>query len=436
MSQHKHSPFRLRITNDDRTIFRIALPALGALAADPLVSIVDTAFVGRLGAEPLAALGVVTGLFGLAFFVFNALAYASTPLIARAMGAGDREQAGRVASQALLLAMMLGVVGLVILEVAAPAMVRIMGASNDLESMAVGYLRIRGLALPAVLAITVGHGVFRGMADTKTPLYISLGFNLINLVLDPLLIFGFGLGLRGAAIASAVAQICGGVVFLWFISTGRTGLTISWSWPGWASMKVLLSAGSALTVRTLSLVTTFTLATAVVTRLGVNEIAGHQIAAQIWLFLALVVDSIAIAGQTLVAGHMGEGEGQRARQLADRMLVWGLSWGLTLAGVFWLLRNVLPGWFSPDPNVSAVAVAILPFVALTQPLNSIVFVLDGLLIGAEQFRFLAVAMMGATALTCGLLLMAASITAVWWALTFLMVARVIPMAVRYASAVS
>jgi len=199
---------------------------------------------------------------------------------------------------------------------------------------------------------------------------------------------------------------------------------------------VLLSAGSALTVRTLSLVTTFTLATAVVTRLGVNEIAGHQIAAQIWLFLALVVDSIAIAGQTLVAGHMGEGEGQRARQLADRMLVWGLSWGLALAGVFWLLRNVLPGWFSPDPNVNAVAVAILPFVALTQPLNSIVFVLDGLLIGAEQFRFLALAMIGATALTCGLLLMAASITAVWWALTFLMVARVIPMAVRYASAVS
>ena len=427
---------RFRLTEDDRTIFRIAIPALGALAADPLVSIVDTAFVGRLGAEPLAALGVVTGLFGFAFFLFNALAYASTPLIARAVGAGDRSDAGRVAGQALFLAAVLGFGGLVLLETAAPAMVRLMGASSDLETMSVEYLRIRGLALPAVLAITVGHGVFRGMANTKTPLYISLGFNLINLVLDPVLIFGFDLGLRGAAIASAVAQLCGGAVFVWFMASGRAGLKIPRGWPGLSSMRVLVSAGSALTVRTLALVTTFTLATAVAARLGVHEIAGHQVASQIWLFLALVVDSIAIAGQTLVAGHLGEGDGARARRLADRMLAWGLSWGIALAVAFWLLRNVLPGWFSSDPQVISVATTLLPFVALTQPLNSIVFVFDGILIGAEQFRFLAAAMVGAAVISCGLLLVAGSITAVWWALTVLMFARVVPMALRYASAVS
>lgn len=426
----------LRITPDDRTIFRIALPALGALAADPLVSIVDTAFVGRLGAEPLAALGVVTGLFGFAFFVFNALAYASTPLISRAIGAGDRKGAGEYAGQALFIAAVLGLVGVVILELLAPWLVRAMGAGAELEGAAVSYLRIRGLALPAVLAITIGHGIFRGMADTKTPLVVSIGFNVLNLILDPVLIFGFDLGLNGAAIASAVAQIAGGAAFLWLLLTGRAGLDIERRAHGLGAMRSLLGAGSALTVRTLALVSTFTLAAAVATRIGVAEIAGHQVASQIWLFLALVVDSIAIAGQTLVAGHLGEGDGAGARRLADRMLAWGLLWGIVLAAVFWLLRNVLPGWFTSDPDVAAVAVGLLPFVALSQPINSVVFVLDGLLIGAEQFRFLAAAMVGAAVVTCALLLMATTITAVWWALIVLMVARVIPMAIRYASAVS
>ena len=432
---HPPSAKSLRITADDRTIFRIALPALGALAADPLVSIVDTAFVGRLGAGPLAALGVVTALFGFAFFIFTALAYASTPLIARAVGRGDPEAAGRLVAQAMFIALALGITGLVILETAAPALVRMMGASSELETMSVDYLRIRGLALPAVLAITVGHGVFRGMANTRTPLFITLGFNLINLVLDPLLIFGFDLGLRGAAIASVVAQMVGGAVFVWFITTGRIGLRVPRAWPGLAAMKTLLSAGSALTVRTLSLVVTFTLAAAVATRLGVAEIAGHQIASQIWIFLALAVDSLAIAGQTLVAGRLGEGNGVEARRLADRMLVWGLVWGILLAILFWLTRNVLGGWFSDDPEVLAVVAMVMPFVALTQPLNSVVFVFDGILIGAQQFRFLAIAMVGAAVVTCGLLLLAGSIVAVWWALTILMFVRIVPMAVRYASAV-
>ncbi len=427
---------RLRITADDRAIFRIALPALGALAADPLVSIVDTAFVGRLGAEPLAALGVVTGLFGFAFFIFNALAYASTPLISRAVGSGDRQAAANYAGQALFVAALLGLVGVVILEALAPWLVRAMGAGADLEGPAVSYLRIRGLALPAVLAITVGHGIFRGMADTKTPLVVSVGFNLVNLVLDPVLIFGFDLGLNGAAIASVIAQMAGGAAFLWLLLSGRAGLDIERRAHGFGAMRSLLGAGSALTVRTLALVSTFTLAAAVATRIGTVEIAAHQVASQIWLFLALVVDSIAIAGQTLVANHLGEGDGRTARRLADRMLAWGVLWGVLLAIVFWLLRDTLPGWFTSDPEVAAVAMGLLPFVALTQPINSIVFVFDGILIGAEQFRFLATAMVGAAIVTCALLVMAGTITAVWWALVVLMVARVIPMAIRYASAVS
>ena len=274
------------------------------------------------------------------------------------------------------------------------------------------------------------------MGDTKTPLYVSLGFNLINLILDPILIFGFDMGLTGAAVASVFAQFVGGGVFLWLLLSGRSGIIIPRVIRGLSAMKALLGAGSALTLRTLSLVITFTVATSVATRLGVDEVAGHQVASQIWIFLALVVDSIAIAGQTLVAGHLGEGRGAVARRLANRMLVWGLIWGVFLAALFWSLRGVLPGWFTDDPGVIAVASVVLPFVALTQPLNSVVFVLDGIFIGAGQFRFLGLAMAGAALATCALLLMATSITAVWWALTFLMVARLIPMALRYASAVS
>ena len=147
---------RTRINDDDRTIFRIAIPALGALAADPLVSIVDTAFVGRLGGSALAALGVAIAVFSFAFFVFNALAYASTPLISRALGRGNPAEAGEYAAQALALAAIIGLIGVVVLELAAPVFVNAMGATSEIDGAAISYLRIRGLALPAVLAITVG----------------------------------------------------------------------------------------------------------------------------------------------------------------------------------------------------------------------------------------------------------------------------------------
>ena len=421
---------------DDRAIFRIAIPALGALAADPLVSLVDTAFVGRLGGNELASLGVATAVFFFGFFIFNALAYASTPLISRALGAGDPAKAGDYAAQALVIAAVLGLVALVVLELFAPAFVRALGGATEIEAEAISYLRIRGLAMPAILAITVGHGIFRGVGDTRTPLYVSLGFNVVNLVLDPILIFGFDLGLSGAAIASLVASLAGGAAFMWLLLKDRAGIVIPRRVESFDAMRAMLGAGSALTVRTLSLVITFTVATSVAARIGVAEVAGHQVASQIWIFLALVIDSVAIAGQTLVANHLGEREGAVARRLANRMLGWGFVWGVALAAVFWLMRDVLAGWFTADPAVIAVATSLIPFVALTQPLNSVVFVFDGILIGAGVFRFLAIAMVGAAIIAIGLLLAATTVVGVWWGLTFFMVARAIPMAIRYPAAIS
>lgn len=424
-----------RVNDNDRTIFRLAVPALGALAAEPLVALVDTAFVGRLGEESLAALGVVNGLLHLAFFVFIALAYASTPLIAAAIGAGDRDRAAVLAGQSILIAAALVVTGLLVIEVAAPQLVRLMGAATEVEESAVGYLRIRGLGLPALLGITVGHAVYRGLGDTRTPMFISLGLSLINVILDPILIFGLGWGLAGAGYASVVAQSSGAAAFAYLLITAHTGLRIRWIPPRWNDMRVLVSAGSALFVRTLVLVATLTVATASAARLGVTEVAAHQVAAQIWFFLSLVVDSLAIAAQNLVAVHLAS-DRATARRLSRRMLLWGVVWGILLAVLFWMLRDMLPGWFTSDRSVVVMAASLMPIVALSQPLNSLVFVLDGIMIGAADFRFLALAMTGAGVVTCVLLVSATSIGGIWSALVVLMVARLVPLAWRYVRVVT
>lgn len=419
-----------RITEDDRFIFRLAVPALGALAAEPLVALVDTAFVGRLGEEPLAALGVVTALLQLVFFVFIAISNAGTPLIARAVGAGDLSKASALVGQCLLLSAVMAVVGLPAVEAAAPLLVELMGAAPEVKGASADYLRIRALGLPALLVITAGHAVYRGVGDTRTPMYIAFGLSLINLVLDPVLIFGLGWGLAGAGIASVAAQTAGAGCFLYLLLTGRTGLAVRWTAPRWRHMAELVGAGSALFVRTLMLVVTFTAAAGAAARLGVTEVAAHQVAVQVLLFLSLVIDSIAIAAQNLVASRL-ETDRRAAGRLANRMLWWGFVWGLLLAAVFWLLRDALPGWFTNDPSVIAAAVALMPFVAATQPLNSLVFVFDGIMIGATDFTFMAVAMTGAAALTCTLIVLAGSLIGIWWALVALMAARLVPLAVRY-----
>lgn len=420
----------LRIRDDDRTISRLAFPALGALAAEPLVALVDTAFVGRLGEEPLAALGVVNGLLHLVFFVFIALAYASTPLIAAAIGVGNRDRAAALAGQAILIAAVLVLAGLLVVEIAAPQLVGLMGAAQEVKSSAVTYLRIRGLALPALLGITVGHAVYRGVGDTRTPMFISVAIGLINAILDPVLIFGLGWGLAGAGYASVVAQSTGAAAFGYLLHKGHTGISIRWTAPRWENMRELIGAGSALFVRTLVLVTTLTVATASAARLGVTEVAAHQIALQVLFFLSLVVDSVAIAAQNLVAANLIR-DRKRAGQLSSRMLVWGVAFGVFVAIVLWLLRGTLPSWFTPDRSVIAMTVSLMPFVALTQPLSSLVFVLDGIMIGAADFRFLALAMIGASTVTGVLLVTAGSMAGIWWALVVFMLARFVPLAWRY-----
>ncbi|PSQ91990.1 MAG: MATE family efflux transporter [Bacteroidetes bacterium SW_4_67_19] len=426
-------------TRYDRDILALAVPALGTLAVGPLVSLVDTAFVGQLGRVPLAALGVNASVFSLAFIVFNFLAYATTPRVASAYGRGDLEEAGRTVVQALMLATGLGLAATLVLEAGAPLILRAMGAGGDLMTPALRYLRIRALAGPAVLLVLAGHGAFRGYQDTRTPLYVSLALNAVNAALDPLLIFGLGWGLTGAATATAGAQWTGALGFLWLLlGRRREALGVVLEWPRLRALLPFMKAGWTLASRTLALTGTMALATAVAARVGTAEVAAHQVAAQCWSFLALVVDALAVAAQALVARYLGENQPGEARAVANRLLVMGGAVGAALGVGFWLTQPVLPALFTDDPATTRLLLAVVPFVALMQPLNALVFVGDGVFLGLEDFSYLAKAMVASAAGAAAVLLLVVplgwGLAGVWWGLVTLMALRLVTLGARYVRA--
>lgn len=422
--------------SDDRDILALAVPALAGLAADPLVSLIDTAFVGQLGRVPLAALGVNTSIFSMTFVIFNFLAYGTTPRVGRAVGEGNRAEAGRAVVRALTLAILAGVGALVGLQLLARPILQVMGASPEMMGPGLSYLRIRAMAGPAVLLITASHGAFRGYQDTRTPMVVTVGFNVVNASLDPLLIFVLDWGVAGAAAATAIAQWLGALVFLWLLLVRRReALGVRLQWPRLRSLVPFLKVGRDLLLRTGSLVGTMTLATAVAARVGVTAVAAHQVAHQLWLFLALVVDALAVAAQALASKHLGADDPATARAVSNRLFGWGLGVGAGLGLGFFLLRPVLPSFFTGDPDTVAALLDIYLFVALLQPLNGLVFVGDGIYMGAEEFRYLAKAMIGtaaAAALVLGLVRpMGWGLVGVWWGITVLMVGRLGTLAVPY-----
>lgn len=420
----------------DREMLALAVPALGTLAADPLVSLVDTLFVGRLGVVPLAALGVNTAVFSMTFVVFNFLAYGTTPMVAREVGRGNRPAAGRLAVQALFLAATVGTAVTLLLQALAVPIASAMGARGELLNPAVSYLRIRALAGPAVLLVTAGHGIFRGHQDTLTPLRVTLALNAVNLVLDPLLIFGLGWGLEGAAWATVAAQWTGALWFVWLIlGDRREELGVRPSVPRVPELLPFVRVGAELAGRTGALIGTMTLATAVATRVGTVEVAAHQVANQLWLLLALLIDPIAVAAQAMVGKYRGAGRAGLAREISNRMLGWGAGVGLVLGLAFLALRPFLPGIFTDDPAVIATVDRVLPFVIWMQPLNGLVFVWDGVYLGAEEFRFLASQMLLSALVAAGVLLlvlpMGWGLPGVWWGIVALMGVRAVTLVGRW-----
>lgn len=427
----------IRLGSTDREILRLAIPALGALAIDPLLTLADTAFVARLGTVPLAALGVDAAILTLAFFAFNFLSFVTTPLVAKALGKGETDTARDYVATVLVLAVVLGILMTVLVEWLAPTLVGAMGAEGEVATAAVSYLRIRTLATVAVLLVSAGHGTFRGHKDTKTPFLIALGVNAINLVLDPILIFGLDWGLEGAAVATVFAQWVGAFWFLRLIITrgmARRPRRFSDSVP---ALVTLGRNGGLLMVRTAFLLAAFTFAAATATRLGVVEIAAHQLVAQLFLLSAMLADALEVAAQAMVGDETGRGDVASLRALSRRLLGWGVLVGMMLFVFVGLGRYGLR-LLASDDQVGDLAVQAAGVAALLEPIAALVFVADGIFVGLLAIGTMAVST--ATGSIAAIALMewsplGDSLTGIWWALGVFLILRGVVFVAGYRRAV-
>jgi putative MATE family efflux protein len=368
----------------DREILKLALPALGALAAEPLYLLADTAMVGHLGTEELAALAIAATLLTGTFTLFNFLTYGTTAQVARLSGAGEDERAGRLAAQALWLSTAIGVLLVALLVALAEPLVSLLGGEDHTGELAVLYLRIGSLGLPFALIALAGQGFLRGVSDLRTPLVIVVVANAANVALNVLFIYGFGWGLAGSAWATVVAQAGMGTAFV--VALLRAPATSRR--PSLTATRPLLHIGWEIFVRTAALYGSFLVASAVLARVGDDALAAHQIAFQLFVFLALVLDAIAIAGQVIVGRSLGAGDADEAYRAAVRMIQLATAAGAVFAVIMLALIDVLPHAFTSDPRVVEEAQKIWALFALMQPVNGAVFALDGILIGAGDTRFL------------------------------------------------
>lgn len=427
----------------DEQIIGLAGPALLTLAADPLLSIVDTAFVGRLGSNELAALGVNTAIYSLAFVLFNFLATTTTPLIASALSNGDKNKTSQLTFQAFLLSGVLGISLMGGLFACSDSALSLMGAEGDVAVLGKEYLLARAIAAPAAIWCLAGQGVFRGLQDMRTPLLVTLAANGVNLVLDPILIYGFHMGVQGAALSTSFAEISSAIAYttiLWSRHRESLGLNCSLRTVvqhAQSDYLPFLSAGGTVLLRTSLLLGTKTLASSVATHLGPINISAHQLVAQLWLLFSLVMDSLAVSGQSLIAVSLGQNDRVTAREMSDRLMQLGLGLGFALAMAFTAMSPAFPHLFTRDPDIIAQAYAILPMAIFILPVNSLAYVLDGVMIGAEDFSFLAMSMAGTAVVVSSCLLMVepmgGGLEGVWMCLSLLMFLRASTLAARYNS---
>lgn len=422
----------------DKEIWRLAVPAFGALAAEPLYVLVDTAIVGQLGTRQLAGLAVAGTVLVAAFSLFNFLAYSTTAAVARRVGAGDERGAAALGVDGTWLALACGVVLMVVGLAASSWIVDAMGASARVRPYALDYFLISVLGAPFMLVGFAGAGYLRGLQDTRPTMVIAVVGAAINLVLELLFVFGFDWGLAGSAWGTVIAQA---VVAGWFVvlivrSARLAGAPLRPTRAGVAQTAVV---GGPLMVRTGSLLVVFITATALAARISDDAVAAHQIAYQTFLFLALSMDALAIAAQAMVGRSLGAVDAPGARAMARRMLEWGVVIGIGFGVVLAALTPWLVGLFSDDPGVQDLAEQLLLIVAVLQPLNAIVFVLDGVLIGAGDQRFLAAAMIVATFAVYAPAAVVVTISdrgavALWGVLSLWFAARAVGLSARYVGA--
>ena len=413
----------------------LALPALGALVAPPLFLLVDAAIVGRLGTGSLAALGiasqVVATIIGLCIF----LAYGTTADVARRLGAGNASGALADGIAGMALGFLLGVAIAIGTWLWAPALVTALGARDEVASQAVTYLNVVAFCFPMLLAATAGVGVLRGLQDTRTTFVVTTVTVAINAVLCAVLVLMLGWGIGGSALATAIAESLAASAY--FVVTVRRAraLTVSLR-PDVLAILRAARSGLALFARTIALRGVYVLALIVATHEGAQELAAYHVSYTVFLLCALALDALAIAGQALTGQYLGASDVAAARRTTALTTKYGVIVGVFVGLGVAASSTWLPAVFSDDPHVRMLTTSALMVVAINQPLAGYVFVLDGVLIGAGDARFLAVAQTLALVAFVPLALWVANhdggVVALWWALTVFMGVRAIAFGRRIA----
>ncbi|MFF3308208.1 MATE family efflux transporter [Streptomyces sp. NPDC002952] len=432
MTQAPAAP-RSALRRHDREIVALAVPAFGALVAEPLFVMADSAIVGHLGTAQLAGLGVASALLMTAVGVFVFLAYATTAAVARRVGAGDLRAAIRQGMDGIWLALLIGATVIAITMPTAPALVELFGASETAAPYAVTYLRISALGIPAMLVVLAATGVLRGLQNTKTPLYVAAAGFVANAALNVGLVYGAGLGIAGSAWGTVIAQFGMAASYLYVVVRGarKHGASLR---PDLGGIRACAQAGAPLLVRTLSLRAILLISTAVAAGLGDADMAAHQIIVSLWNLLAFALDAIAIAGQAIIGRYLGAEDAEGARDACRRMVQWGIAVGIVLGLLVVLTRPLFLPLFTSDSVVQNIALPALLVVAIAQPVSGIVFVLDGVLMGAGDGPYLAGAMVLTLAVFAPVALLVpvlgGGLTALWLAMTFMMTMRLLTLWLR------
>jgi len=391
----------LRLTSTDREIWRLAVPAFLALTAEPLFLLSDAAIVGHLGTAELAGVGIAAVVLQTAIGLCVFLAYGTTAAVARHLGAGDLRRALAQGVDGVWLAVIIGAVTTVAGLVLTGPLVTTFDVGPVVEEHASAYLRIAWLGTVPLLVMLATTGILRGLQDTRTPLVVAVVGNLLNVVLNLVLVYGWGpvpaYGVAGSAAGSVMAQVLSALALMAVVvrAAGREGASLAPDLPG---IRAAGRAGVALVVRTLTLRACLLVGTYAVTLASQDAASGvggevgvatHQIAITVWGFLAFALDAIAIAAQAITGRHLGAGDVAATRAVTDRMVQWGIVSGIVLGLGLAAVSPFLGALFTQDQAVRDLLVPVLVVAALGQPLAGVVFVLDGVLIGAGDGAYLA-----------------------------------------------
>mmetsp|Transcript_29388 Transcript_29388/g.113801 ORF Transcript_29388/g.113801 Transcript_29388/m.113801 type:complete len:522 (-) Transcript_29388:340-1905(-) len=421
----------------DKKILGIALPALFTLMVEPMLSAVDTGFIGRLGVSELAGVGIAVALIRSSFALFNFLAASTTPTVA---AASDREECSKIIVENMYVSLMLGLLVTILLLTLSPGACSALAgkSSADIVPIAVLYARWRAIAAPALFGGFVLSGALRGLQDTITPLISALASNGLNVVLDYVTIYYLNWGVAGVAIATSISQIANTVILL--VAMLKRRIVNFKDLSRLPSMDAVrqVGFGAVLSIRTMSILATFISSSRLAASRGAVALAGYEVARQVWIFQAFVLDALAVAAQSFISGFLAKGNMFEARRYSSRLLQIGLWCGVLLGVLVWASSSSIPSLFVGDPATREMAGAMLRYIAPLQPVCALVFVYDGIFIAARDFTYTAQSIFLAgvgswIALIYAASLPATSVGAIWMGVNVLMIGRAVALGSRYLS---